>query len=223
MRKLSRTIPVVALAAFTLAPALAGQQVGSDWFKWYIGPEFGVTVFETPSQTKGAYFTAGGHFLIMSKRTGLLISVDEAIAKKQSSAFADTTSVPTGLRSVKFTDLRKFSAVVLAFPFRSQLQPFIGIGLGIMQTGTEYPAGGGSPTEKDVRKQEANRLGSYGFATVVLGVQARAGSALGLFGQAAVTTAPSAGKLITGSTYAFTGGLRISLGSSREDVSGNGY
>jgi hypothetical protein len=67
----------------------------------------------------------------------------------------------------------------------------------------------------------ANSLGSYGFGTGLLGLQAKAGG-VALFGQAQVMTGPGPGKLLTGASFAFAGGIRISLGSAREDVT-SGY
>ncbi len=100
MRMLSRIIPVVALAALTLSPKLGAQDRRSgDAFRWYIGPQGGTIIFETPNQTKGAIPSVGGHFLIMARRTGLLLSFDEGITQDQKTSFADP-SAPGGVRNV---------------------------------------------------------------------------------------------------------------------------
>ena len=115
----------------------SGKRSG-DAFSWYIGPQGGTIIFETPNQTQGAIPSVGGHFLIMARRTGLLLSFDEGIAQDQKTSFADP-SAPGGVRSVTFNDLRKYSAILVAYPLRGHLQPFLGVGLGILQTGNEYP------------------------------------------------------------------------------------
>ena len=220
MRTLSRTIQGVALAAFALSPRLAAQEKTGDAFRWYIGPQGGVIIFETPNQTKGAIPSVGGHVLIMAKRTGLFLSFDEGIKQDQKTSFADP-SAPGGVRNVTFNDLRKYSAVLVAYPFRGHLQPFLGVGLGILQTGNEYPQNTVTTVEKDSLTAVANSKGSYGFGTGLVGLQARAGP-IAIFGQAQAMTGPGSGKLLTGASFAFAAGIRFSLGSAREDVT-SGY
>jgi hypothetical protein len=224
MRTLSRTIPVVALAALILAPRLAAQDKrAGDAFKWYIGPQGGVLIFETPNQTKGAIPSVGAHVQIMARRTGLLLSFEEGIKQNQKTSFADP-SAPGGVRQVLFNDLRKYTAALVAYPFRGHLQPFLGLGVGILQTGNEYPQDPGgvlTPAQKDSLTSVANSLGSYGFGTALAGLQARAGG-IALFGQAQIMSGPGSGKLLTGASFAFEGGIRISLGGAREDVT-SGY
>jgi hypothetical protein len=117
MRMLSRIIPVVALAVLTLSPSLGAQEKRTgDAFSWYVGPQGGTIIFETPNQTRGAIPSVGGHFLIMARRTGLLLSFDEGIADNQKTSFADP-SAPGGVRNVTFNDLRKYSAILVAYPF----------------------------------------------------------------------------------------------------------
>jgi len=67
----------------------------------------------------------------------------------------------------------------------------------------------------------ANSLGSYGFGAGLIGLQAKAGG-VALFGQVEAMTGPGSGKLLTGASFAASAGIRISLGSAREDVT-SGY
>lgn len=219
MRMLGRTVSVLGLACLVQVPAALAQTTGFETFKWYFGAQAGVTTFETQTQTRGGIFTAGGHMLITAKRTGLLLTVEEGFKRNQTSAYADATAAG-GVRQVTFNDLRRYSATLLAFPFRTIAQPYLGIGVGWMQTVKEYPSGT-TPATAGAAQSLAERAGSYGFATFVGGVQTRVDRFV-LFGQAELMTSPSAGKLLVGSALAFTGGLRISLGSSREGVSGAG-
>ena len=46
MRMLGRTGTVLGLASLALAPSLAAQVTGFETFKWYVGGQVGVTIFE---------------------------------------------------------------------------------------------------------------------------------------------------------------------------------
>lgn len=221
MRMLGRTASVLGLACLAQATSLSAQTTGFETFKWYLGAQVGATIFETPTQTKGAIFTGGGHFLVTAKRTGLLLSVEQAFGKNQKSSYADA-SVLGGSRAVTFTDLRKYSATILAFPFKSAAQPYVGLGLGYIHTRTETPAGPfATAAEQENATATAHRLGGYGFGSAVGGVQFRVNRFV-LFGQYQITSSPPSGKLLTGATHTFTGGIRFSLGNAREGVNGQG-
>ena len=179
-------------------------------------------VFRTPAQTRGGMFMAGGHTLITARRTGLLLSVDEGIGSNEQSAYTDATGTS---QTVVFNDIRKYSAVLMAFPIRSAAQPFLGVGVGLLHavnpqtTGTTYV----SPAAQAQAQQDARDLGSTGFLTLVGGLQFKVGR-LVAFGQYQLTSAQgdktldsgASGRLIVGSTHTFSGGLRVSLGSAKE-------
>jgi hypothetical protein len=217
MRMLGRTAMVLGLACLVQVPAAYAQTTGFETFRWYIGGQAGVTIFETPAQTRGGIFTAGGHLLITAKRTGLLLSVEEGIKRNQLSSFADTLGV---VHQVAFNDIRKYSVSLVAFPFRTVIQPYVGLGIGWLQTVKEYPQGTTPATAAGLQDQ-AERRGSLGFGSLTAGVQGRVSSFM-LFGQYQFTTAAASGKLFIGPTHSFTGGLRVSLGRAREGVEGNG-
>ncbi len=225
MRMLGRTAMVLGLACLSQAPSLAAQSIiGFDSFKWYIGGQGGVTIFETPNQTKGGIFTAGGHFLVTARRTGLLIEVQEGFKKDQVSSYYDAT-VGDLTRDVTFNNLRRYSASLLVFPFKTIAQPYVGLGFGLMQTVNEYPEGPfGTSVDEVSAKEAANQTGSYTFAMFTGGVQIRLAN-FAVFGQYQITTSPGlnysadrsyGGRLLQGPTHTLTGGLRISLGSSKE-------
>jgi hypothetical protein len=221
MRMLGRTYTVLGLACLAQAPSLSAQITGFETFKWYVGAQAGATIFETPTQTKGAIFTAGGHLLVTAKRTGLLVSVEQGFGKNESSSYEDA-SVTGGTRAVNFTDIRKYSFILLAFPLKSAAQPYLGLGFGYLHTRKEDPAGPfATSAERANAVATAHRLGGYGFATAVGGLQFRVDRFV-LFGQYQITSSPSDGHLITGPTHTFTGGIRFSLGNAREGVEGHG-
>lgn len=224
MRKVTRSMSVAALAVCLGAASLAAQGPVQGDFQWYIGGQAGVLVFRTPAQTRGGMFMAGGHTLITARRTGLLLSVDEGIGSNEQSAYTDATgtSIP-----VLFNDIRKYSAVLMAFPIRSAAQPFLGVGVGLLHAVNPTPdvtkISFVSPAAAAQAQQDARDLGSTGFLTLVGGLQFKVGR-LVAFGQYQLTSAQgdktldsgASGRLIVGSTHTFSGGLRVSLGSAKE-------
>jgi len=222
MSKLTRSLTVAGLALAMAAARLAAQAPVQGDFQWYVGGQAGVLVFRTPAQTRGGMFTAGGHTLITARRTALLLSVDEGVGSNEQSAYFDQTGTA---QTVQFNDIRKYSAVITAFPIRSAAQPYLGIGVGIIHAVNPQPTGTAFATPAALAQatQDARDLGSTGFATLVGGLQFKVGR-LVAFGQYQLTSAQgdktldsgASGRLFVGSTHTFSGGLRVSLGSARE-------
>ncbi len=229
MSKLIRSIPVAALALCLGTATIAAQGPVQGDFQWYLGGQAGVLIFRTPAQTRGGIFMAGGHTLITARRTGLLLSVDEGIGSSEQSSYTDASGTS---QTVTFNDIRKYSAVLMAFPIRSAAQPYIGVGAGLLHVVNPQPPNPGSfasPADFAQAEQDAATLGTTGFLTAVGGLQFKVGRFVA-FGQYQLTSAQgnktltsgASGRLLIGSTHTFSGGLRISLGSAREGISG-GY
>lgn len=221
----SRGLAVVALTLSLGASALEAQAPVQGDFQWYMGGQAGVLVFRTPAQTRGGMFTAGGHTLITARRTGLWLSVEEGIGENQVSAYFDGTGTT---QDVTFNDLRKYSAVLMAFPIRSAAQPYVGVGVGLLHAVNPRPVGTfASPAALAAAEADASDLGTSGFGTLVGGLQFKVGRFVA-FGQYQLTSAGgnktlesgSSGRLVSGATHTFTGGMRIGLGSSRETPRG---
>jgi hypothetical protein len=221
----SRGLAVVALTLTLGASALEAQAPVQGDFQWYMGGQAGVLVFRTPAQTRGGMFTAGGHTLITARRTGLWLSVEEGIGENQVSAYFDGTGTT---QDVTFNDLRKYSAVLMAFPIRSAAQPYIGVGAGIMHAVNPRPVGTfASPAALAAAEADAADLGTNGFFTAVGGLQFKLGRFVA-FGQYQLTSTPgnktlesgSSGRLISGATHTLTGGMRIGLGSAKDSPRG---
>jgi hypothetical protein len=224
MRMVIRSIPVLALALGLGVAQASAQQPGNGDFQWYIGPQAGVMVFQTPAQDSKAIPVFGGQTLIVARRTGLMISVEEAVGSDEVSGYDDVN----GAQTVTFNDIRKYSAVLMAFPIKAAAQPYLGVGFGIMHV--VNPQVGGTAFQGD-----ASDLGSTGFGTFLGGLQFQLGRFMA-FGQYQITTSPSqktvtsgdgtllaVGRLLDGPTHTFMGGLRIGLGSAREGVRNGGY
>ena len=80
----------------------------------------------------------------------------------RSSAYTDLS----GTQTVTFNDIRKYSAVLMAFPIKAAVQPYLGVGWGIMHTGD--PADHRAPS-----RATRNELGSSGFGTFLGGFSSR--------------------------------------------------
>ncbi len=224
MRIVTRSITVAALALCTGAASLPAQEPGNGTFQWYIGGHGGVMAFRTPSQTRGAIPLAGGHLLIVARRTGLMLAVEEAIGSTELTSY---TSASGSTQAVTFNDIRKYSATLMGFPFRMPIQPFFGVGVGIMHVVNPF-------TGSEASSAVATELGSTGFGSFVGGVQFKVARFMG-FGQYQITTSPSrhatwdvgggvaTGNLLAGPTHTFSAGLRIGLGGARERAQGGGY
>jgi hypothetical protein len=213
----------VAMAAslVTLVNSSLMAQGGRNPFSWYLGAHAGVMIFETPRQTSSGIPVAGGNLLITAKRTALLISIEEGIGSDEQTSFLDATA-PSGVRNVNFNDIRKYSFVLMAYPFRSHAQPFLGVGYGMIHLHNPWPLGTVTAAEKATADSIATERGSSGFGTFVAGLQLQAGG-IALFGMYQITTSPDEGKLLEGPTHTLSAGLRFSLGSAKEGITGGGY
>jgi hypothetical protein len=233
MRKVTLSVPVVALALCIGAAQLSAQQPGNSNFQWYVGGHGGVLNFRTPSQGRETIPLGGAHLLVTARRTGLLISVEQGFGSNEPSNYTlqmfDNTGFLVDQQTipVTFDYLRKYSAMLLAFPIKGPMTPFFGVGVGILHTGGHEP-------DDDVSRE----IGSSGFGSFVGGLNFRV-SHFSAFGQYQVTTSPRSqvitesdsegntfvafGNLYTGPTHTLSAGLRFNFGSARERATGGGY
>lgn len=222
MRVYVRTLTLLAVLLGANG-ALSAQQLREDSYRWYIGPQGGVLLFQTQTQDYSTIPSAGFHILVMGKRAGLQLSVDEAFGSEESSAFGDATA-PNGAREVTFDHLRKYTAAVMIFPLRARFEPYFGLGFGILHTtGTKVDGVFANPDDAADALAEAKERGSTGFGSLLGGVQLRASKSFVIFGQYQVTTAPSDGSLLVGPSHGIIAGIRFGLGKAKEDIKGGGY
>jgi hypothetical protein len=238
MRMVTRILPLVALALGLGAAQLPAQQPGNSTFQWYVGGHGGIMDFGTPAQGRTQAPLGGAHLLITARRTGLLLSVEQAFGSNEQSgytlevfdsvgAFVSSEAVP-----VVFDYVRKYSATLMAFPIKGPLTPYFGIGVGIMHAGGY-----------DVQDDFARHVGSAGFGSLVGGLNFKV-SRFSAFGQYQITTGPStqvfktffgddaqnplftyigSGNIVNGPTHTFSAGLRFGLGNARERSTAGGY
>lgn len=244
MRIVKQSLALAILGSLLVSAGAAAQQGGTGAFKWYVGGHGGVTSFRTVPDGRDLMPVAGAHLLVTAKRTGLLLSVDQGFGSDHSTQtffqVLDSTNAVTssGTRSWTFSGVRRYSAVLVAYPVRNpNIQPYVGIGGGIMHTTNNSPgpfADGSVETE----------LSSAGFGTALAGLEFRLGP-FSAFGQYQVTTKQGFKRLTTvlqsdatgrtlfseidygewtqGAFHILTGGLRFSLGSARDGVRSGGY
>lgn len=226
-------IPVAVLALCLGTGRLTAQQAGNGTFQWYVGGHGGIINFETPAAGHKTEPLGGAHLLITARRTGLLLSVEQSFGSAKAAGYtmqvfdSSGTFVSQQAVPVTFKYLRKYSAMLMAFPIKGPATPFFGIGVGIMHAGGFTPDDGA-----------ASAIGSSGFGSLVGGLNFRV-SRFSAFGQYQITTSPrqqttsskdsqhntfvSFGNFYTGPTHTFTAGLRLNLGNARERVAGGGY
>lgn len=206
-----RAVGVFALAA-TLAtfPQIAAAQRG-DSYTWKLGVQGGSMIFQTNSQDTELIPSGGAHFMIMARRSGLMVGIDEGFGSDERSGL------------VLFNDIRRYQAVMLAYPVTLPLEPYFGVGGGLMQVvSPRIDPVVTDPFERATLQDAAEDVSTNAFATFLAGVQGRWGR-LTVFGQYQLHTAPGDDALLSGVMHSVHGGIRIALGSSREGIRGGGY
>jgi hypothetical protein len=232
MRKVTLSIPVVVLALCLGAAQLPAQQPGSSNFRWYVGGQGGIINFMT-IEGRQTVPLGGAQLLVTGRRTGLLLSVEQGFGSNEQGIYTlqtiNSSNVLVDQQSigVTFSNIRKYSAMLLALPIRGPATPFFGIGVGILHTSGHTP-------DDDFTKA----IGSSGFGSLLGGLNFQV-SRFSAFGQYQVTTGPDQqvvtqkfsdgsrivafGNLFTGATHTFTAGLRFNLGNARERATAGGY
>jgi len=217
MRVLTRALATLGLAALAGATSLSAQNAGVGSHRFYVGASGGMMDFSTTAQTRGAIPMAGLNALITAKRAALLVAIDAGLGSDEVAAFNDP--IDGNIRTATFDHIMRYYFEMVAYPLKSHIQPFIGVGFGI-QTLTNLQVQG-SFVDDVTRQENYNRaqdLASTGFAQLIAGVEVRVG-VLNVFGSASAATGSNGGAdLIQGGVYTLQGGVRFSLGKSRDDV-----
>lgn len=206
-----RALGAVALGAIlATTPEMAVAQRG-DSFTWKLGVQGGSMVFQTHTQDSELIPSGGAHFLIMARRGGLMVGIDEGFGSDERSGL------------VLFNDLRRYQAVLMAYPVALPLEPYFGVGGGLMQVvSPRVDPAVTDPFEREALRQLAQESSTSAFATFLAGVQGRWGR-LTVFGQYQLHSAPGDDALLDGVMHSLHGGIRIALGNSREGIRAGGY
>jgi hypothetical protein len=224
MKPVSR-LTLCALAVVLLGSPLAAQQSsGSHQFQWYWGGGGGAFGYKTNAQPLHFDPIVGGHWLITGKRTALLLGYEQAFFTTAAVAQILDPNSGSGTRNVSFSNVRRLSIGVMAIPIDGHIQPMIGGGFSIVQilnptidcSGVDPATTCASFSDSSLAAQAASDQSSKAFAWGAFGLQINFGR-LGVFGQATVTSAAQQ-FMLDGPTFSLVGGLRYSLGSSKEDI-----
>ncbi len=217
MRVFTRALATLGLAALAGAPSLSAQSAGVGSNRFYIGASLGGMNFETASQTRGTIPMAGGNILITAKRAALLVAVDAGLGSNESAAMLDPLDGLT-VRNVTFDNIMRYYFMLMAYPLKSHVQPFVGVGWGI-QTLSHIEVEGPflSPDEALANQQWAEDLGSTAFMQAVAGVEIRVGI-VNVFGSLSASTGANDEDLIPNAVYTGQAGVRLSLGKAKDDI-----
>lgn len=224
MKPLSRLALSALLLGIAARPVAAQGNSNDHSYQWYWGAQAGGLLYQTNAQ--GYFFdpTIGGHWLITAKRSALYIGADEAFFLADARATIFDQNSATGLRDATFSRVRRLYIGVLAFPLQKRIEPFAGGGFVIMTipdavvdcSGTTANSQCASVNDQFAAQSLVDDAGSKAAGWVMGGVQINIGK-LALFGQYMLTSAAS-GFLISGASHSIQGGVRYSLGSSKEGV-----
>jgi opacity protein-like surface antigen len=194
-------------------------------FQWYWGAQGGFFLSKTNTEPYVYDPIVGGHWLITSRRTSLYVAYEQAIFLADAHAVifdpsSGNSSVGPGFRDVTFRDMRRLMFGVLAYPTQKVIEPFGGGGFALMQVlnpAVDCSSGCtlGEATEAENRAQDA---ASKAFFWIMGGLQINYSSKLNVFAHYLLTSSAN-GFLLDGNTHTLQGGVRLSLGTSKEGIS----
>lgn len=217
MRVLTRALATLGLAALAGATSLSAQSAGVGAYRFYVGASGGAMNFETADQTRGTIPMFGANALITADRVALLVAADFGLGSSEQASMPDALDV-NATRTVTFDNINRYYFMLMAYPLRSHIQPFIGIGWGIQTLSNIQVQGTFLDAEEQyLNEQQASDLGSTAYMQVVGGVEIRVGI-VNVFGSLSAATGANDFDLIQGAVYTGQAGLRISLGKSRDDI-----
>lgn len=206
------TLPrLTALLAALILPttalsAQAASQARSDSYTWSLGLNGGMMTLRTPTQDAKFLPLGGAHLRIVANRTALVLGVDEIFGSEEESGL------------IRFNDVRRYQALLLAYPFGGAVEPYLGLGGSIMQVVEPRVSDIVSdPSTRAMLQSASEDAATFAAATAVAGLQGRWGR-FNVFAQYQIGSKPNDSRLLTGVTHSVTAGIRIGLGSAREEL-----
>src|SRR3989442_986834 len=191
----------------------------------------GYSAMDFNSNGAGGFRDVGAHGAIGDR---IFISDRVALRLEAGAYYAPKTQAPGGNQwarhvtivepsgavtpgNVQFDNLRRIMVGVLAFPAQLRVEPFAGGGFAIMEAlNVQVSCSSCTGSDLGQLQDEADRAATKAFFWWMGGVDIKQGR-LALYGQYILTSA-AANFLIQGTTHTLQGGLRYSLGSSKEGV-----
>ena len=220
-------------------------KIRDDQFKWFIGAQGGALFFGTQAQTQSGIPTGGMHLGIVARNAGLMLSVDEAFGDNEPTGyqaiFTDEFGSPFFYQtSVSFDRIRRYGFTLTGYPVRGSTEPYLGLGFGLLQViNPELTGTYADEAEALLAQKLASEAAASAFLHFTAGVQFRLGG-VSAFGQYQIATAPGqeictlsdlqctdgapiVTNLLRGTSHSIMGGIRISLGRAKQDITGGGY
>ena len=210
-------------ASYFFIPPQQGRGFNTN-FNWYWGAQGGAFVSKTNTQPLVYDPIVGGHWLITSRRTALYVAYEQAFFLTDANAVifdpnSSNSSVGPSFRDVSFSDMRRLMFGVLAFPAQKVIEPYGGGGFALMQVlnPTIDCSSGCTLSEATEANDRVHEASSRAFFWLMGGLQINYSSKLNVFAHYLITSsAPNF--LIEGNTHSMQGGIRLSLGTSKEGI-----
>jgi hypothetical protein len=209
-------------ASYFFIPPRQGRGWSKD-YQWYWGAQGGAFLSKTATQPLVYDPIVGGHWLITARRTALYVAYEQAIflSDAQTVIFdpnSSNSSVGPAFRDVSFHDVRRIMFGVLAFPAQKVIEPFAGGGFALMQVlNPQVDCSGCTLSEAVEASDRVADQSSRAFFWLMGGLQINYSSKLNVFAHYLLTSsAPNF--LIDGNTHTLQGGVRVSLGTSKEGI-----
>lgn len=210
-------------ASYFFIPPQQGRGFNTN-FQWYWGAQGGFLLSKTNTQPLTYDPMVGGHWLITSRRTALYVAYEQAFFLSDARAVifdpaSQNSSAGPGFRDVTFKDVRRLMFGVVAYPTQKIIEPFGGGGFALMQVlhptvdCTSCATLGESVEAADRVHDQASKA----FFWVMGGLQINYSSKLNVFAHY-ILTSGAANFLLESNTHTLQGGIRLSLGSSKEGI-----
>lgn len=210
-------------ASYYYAPPQQGRGFNKD-YQWYWGAQGGAFIYKTNAQGTVYDPIIGGHWMITARRTAMYLSYEQSAFLTDAPAIiadpaSSSSSVGPGFRDVTFNSLRRIMVGLVAYPSQKVIEPFAGGGFALMQVLNPIVDCSTCVTQSELvgAQDRAEDAASKAFFFVMGGFQINYSTKLNVFGQY-VWTSASQGFLIEGATHTLQGGIRYSLGTSREGI-----
>ncbi len=209
--------------SYFFVPPQQGRGFNKE-YQWYWGAQGGAFVYKTNVQPYYYDPVVGGHWLITARRTALYVAYEQAIFLTDASAVmvdpgSSASSVGPGFRDVTFHDMRRLMFGVLAFPAQKVIEPFAGGGFALMQVLNPVVDCSSCTTLSEAveASDRAHDASSKAFFWLMGGLQINYSTKLNVFAHYLLTSSAQ-GFLIEGNTHTIQGGIRYSLGTSKEGI-----
>jgi opacity protein-like surface antigen len=209
--------------SYFFIPPQQGRGFGRQ-YQWYWGAQGGAFLSKTATEPLVYDPIVGGHWLITARRTALYVAYEQAIFLSDAHTVifdpnSSTSSVGPSFRDVTFNDMRRIMFGVLAFPAQKVIEPFGGGGFALMQVlnPTIDCSAGCTLSEATEAADRVHEASSRAFFWLMGGLQINYSSKLNVFAHYLLTSsAPNF--LIDGNTHTLQGGIRYSMGTSKEGI-----